>query len=338
MVRALTLENVLSLIPQEEVMQKYLGFEIYPMISHRVYFNPFRKDDSPRCKLRYTNNVLNFEDYASPYFGDAVAICSYRLNTNLVGALKHLNKEYNLGLGYDNNDEQSVHTPIPRTIIKPVEKVYSTITCIHYSDFSDNDYFFDFNIKRTTLNYYEVRPCQKAWVDSETFNYTPNNPLYSYSIDDKPYKIYRPLATKPIGKPKKWRSNAPKDFVQGAKQIKDYNSLVIRTSSLKDVMTLYELGLQADAPNCENIIVEPTTKMILLYNNDEPGLMNMEKHAAVYNCDTIVLPEMYHKSKLLKDPSDISKAFGLATLRSVLLNYNGKFREDLFRALGSHMV
>jgi hypothetical protein len=322
--RALTLENVLSLIPQEEVMEKYLGFRIYPMLSHRVYLNPFRNDTNPNCRLSYKNGVLLFTDYASQYFGDAVAICSYRLNTDLYGALIHLNNEYKLGLGYDDKGLDINVRPMPVNQIIHTPKTYSEIKYAKYEDFADNDYFFSYHISKSTLEKYRVYSCQTVWVDNEIFRDAPNAPLYIYDFKDNGCKMYRPLSKKE----KKWRSNVSRNYIQGGEFVGD--GLVIRTSSLKDVMVLHEIGLQADAPNCENILVTPREHMLLLYDNDKAGVTNMIKHSKTYNCEYFTLPLLYHNDIQLKDPSDIAKTFGLDYLKELLYTkYNGRYSEQI---------
>lgn len=312
--RALTIDNVLAAIDQEEVMSRFFGQEIS---LNTTYTNPFRDDDKPGCKFRWYNDKLIFEDYASPFWGDAIAICSYRLGTDTYRALEFINKEYNLGLGYNDNGTNIIATP-KQLEYSSIPKSYGKIVYQRYGDFSEDDYFFDYHITKSTLEYFQVYPCKTVWVSArrtEVFRDTPQQPLYIYDFDDGRYKMYRPKS-KPENK---WRCNT--DTIQGDKQIKDPNGLVIRTSSLKDVMVLYECGYQADAPQAESHVCSKRDNMILLYDNDKAGVHYAKQHSKLYNCPSIVLPKVNHNGKDLKDPSDFAKAFGLDYLKEFLWNW-----------------
>lgn len=313
MCRRLTVENVLARVEQIEVMERYFEDKI---IFGKRYRNPFREDKTPGCWFSMRNGVLMFNDYGSRYFGDCIAICSYRLGVSLPQALSYLNIEYNLGLGYD-TDIISEAAPIINTIETYESIVQSrTIRYQRYSDFSNDDYFFKYHITKSTLEKYNVYPCQTVWVETkhgiETYRYSSAQPLYIYDFGDNKYKMYRPNSNKKT----KWRSNC--NELQG---FTDYTEdLVIRTSSLKDVMVLEECGYTADAPHSETAITINRPNMVLLYDNDNAGITNAVDHSRIYNCPYIILPEIKYNDKLLKDPSDIAKVFGLEYLSELLDN------------------
>ena len=312
--RALTIDNVLAAIDQEEVMSRFFGNEIQ---LDTAYTNPFREDKTPGCRFRWHYDKLIFEDYASPYWGDAIAICSYRLGTDMYRALEFINKEYNLGLGY--NDNGTGITIEPKQLeYSSIPKSYGKIVYQRYEDFSEDDYFLDYHITKDTLRLFQVYPCKTVWVSGkrvEVFRDLNDQPLYIYDFDEDRYKMYRPKSKSE----NKWRSNT--DTLQGDKQIVNPNDLVIRTSSLKDVMVLYECGYQADAPQSETQVAKKRDNMIILYDNDEAGLYYAKQHSKLYNCPSIVLPKVNHNGKDLKDPSDFAKAFGLDYIKEFLWNW-----------------
>lgn len=313
MTKQLTIENVLSRIDQKEVMERFFGDSV---IIGRRYTNPFRNDNHPNCWFSYVNNTLMFNDYGSPYFGDAVAICSYRLGTSLYPALKFLNNEYQLGLGYDHTDQ--IIVPEPRQLIEKVNtiKPKSTIIYQRYEDFGLYDYFFEYGVQKETLNLFNVYPCEKVWVKgikkTEIFRWAHNEPLYIYDFFEKGKKMYRPLSDT-FGK---WRCNTT--CIQGEQQLKNKDELIIRTSSLKDVMVLYECGLQADAPQSENQTCDRRKNMVILYDNDKAGAFYAQKNALMYNCAYLKLPDLRKNEKILKDISDISKAFGITYAKDLI--------------------
>jgi hypothetical protein len=305
----LTLENVLARIDQFEVMQRYFG---EPVIMGKKYLNPFREDSCPRCFFRMQDHKLLFCDYASPYWGDCVQITALRLGTTLYPALQVLNKEYNLGLDCSEIllPASPVINHIPTTL---KEKPKASIVFQRYEDFADDDYFYGYNISKSTLNHFNVIPLHKVWVTgkrTEVFTSTITQPIYAYWLGDEDYKIYRPLSKIE----NKWRSNC--DKLQGFTG--DTDDLVIRTSSLKDVMVLHECGYLADAPQCENAYAKKRDNMILLYDNDKAGKALTKLHSEYYNCGYFFMPEIYVGDKQLKDPSDISKYLGLDYLKQYI--------------------
>ena len=313
--RKLTIENVLARVDQLDVMERFFESKI---IFGKRYVNPFRSDKSPGCWFSWRHGVLMFNDYGSRYFGDCIAICSYRLGVSLPQALTYLNIEYNLGLGYDNDVITNVAPII--NIIEPydLDSIIQTraIRYQRYSDFSDDDYFYQYHITKKTLNKYKVYPCEKVWVETkngiEVYQHSNSQPIYVYDFGSDKYKVYRPLANKKT----KWRSNCKE--LQGFTGLTD--DLVIRTSSLKDVMVLEECGYLADAPHSETSLAMPRNNMVLLYDNDGTGITTAQLHSEHYGCPYIVLPEVYVNQQKLKDPSDFAKVFGLEYLKSLVNN------------------
>lgn len=290
-------------------MERFFGDKV---IFGKKYLNPFRPDNNPKCFFMERDHLLLFCDFASKYWGDCVAITSYRLGTGLYPALQFINKEYNLGLG----EPTGISAPIINFDYHNADKQvknYSTIVYQRYEDFADNDYFFDFGITKQTLNLFGVIPVHKVWVKNnnhvEVFTSTEKEPIYVYTFkeNESDYKVYRPKSKIE----KKWRSNCKR--LQGYTE--DTDDLVIRTSSLKDVMVLHECGFISDAAHCENALDKPRKNMVLLYDNDNAGKRLALKHSQEYNCKYFFMPD----SPNLKDPSDFSKAFGLEFVKNYVL-------------------
>lgn len=110
---------------------------------------------------------------------------------------------------------------------------------------------------------------------------TKGNPLFAYSYPSGRLKIYRPLATKTQ---QKWFGNAKAEDISGLEGLAVKGVLVFVTSSLKDVMVLWELGFPAVCFNTEIVspksdVVRKTIKMlklryryvVLFMDNDDAG-------------------------------------------------------------------
>jgi DNA primase len=104
-------------------------------------------------------------------------------------------------------------------------------------------------------------------------------------------------------------------MLQGAKQLPEGGDLLVITKSMKDVMCLYSLGITALAPNSENLFLTQNQydklkkrfkTIILFYDNDLPGIHNMNKFRKQFDIKCIWIPRKYGA----KDISDFYKMYG----------------------------
>ena len=84
---------------------------------------------------------------------------------------------------------------------------------------------------------------------------------------------------------------------------------------MKDVMTLYSLGITAIAPNSENLFMTENQynklktrfkKLVLFYDNDLAGISNMNRIRKQFNIDCVWIPRKYKA----KDISDFYLKYG----------------------------
>lgn len=103
--------------------------------------------------------------------------------------------------------------------------------------------------------------------------------------------------------------------MQGAKQLPKEDDVLVITKSLKDVMTLYALGITAIAPNSENLFLTESQfsklksrfkRIIVFYDNDLTGLHNMNKIRKSFDVECMWIPRSYGA----KDISDFHKMYG----------------------------
>jgi hypothetical protein len=111
---------------------------------------------------------------------------------------------------------------------------------------------------------------------------TKANPVFAYAFPSSHLKIYRPLASK---SQQKWFGNAGAEDIGGLESLARRGKLVFITSSLKDVMVLWELGFPAVCFNSEIVsakseVVRRTVKSLkesyahvfLFMDSDEAGM------------------------------------------------------------------
>ena len=183
---------------------------------------------------------------------------------------------------------------------------------------SDQYYWTQFNIGSRLLDEHFVKPLSQYTLEKEEDGELKSltiygNYLYGYfTKDGELYKVYQP-------KTQDKKFIKVKDYIQGSEQLKGHRWLMI-TSSLKDIMALKSLKLSLDyiAPDSENSIIKSAhiedletqyEKILVLFDNDEPGLKAMLKYIELYpNLIGMVLP-------MSKDPSDSMKDYGAKEVR-----------------------
>ena len=106
-------------------------------------------------------------------------------------------------------------------------------------------------------------------------------------------------------------------------QLKYDCKYLLITSSLKDLMTFDKLSIgniESIAPDSENTMISETVikelkskyfKIIILFDNDEPGIKAAQKYKEKYGLDYVILP-------LEKDLSDSVKLHGIDKVKEVL--------------------
>ena len=267
--QSVTLEYILSKVSELQIYQAYVK-DIKPGY---IYNSPFRKDRNPSFGIFYSNKTkrLLFKDHGTNECGDIIKFVS--LMTNLTN--------------YNDILNQIVTDLSVNDIKKPnisIEPQVETIIGIVRQPFSDKDfaYWGQFGITKKTLTKFNVF-CTKYYLSNGIVKgiYKEENPIYAYKVYDK-FKIYRPLGDKYT----KWRSNLTTEYVQGYEQLPKTGDLLIITKSLKDVMTLYEMGYTAIAVNSESNFIPDAAledvlkrfkRVLLLFDRDITGVRQMRK-------------------------------------------------------------
>jgi DNA primase len=113
------------------------------------------------------------------------------------------------------------------------------------------------------------------------------------------------------------------NYIQGTDQLQYNCKYLIITSSLKDLMAFNKLGIsniEAIAPDSENTMIGERaigelklkySNIIVLFDNDEPGVKAAERYKEKYGFSYILLP-------MEKDLSDSVKEHGIDKVREVL--------------------
>ncbi len=113
------------------------------------------------------------------------------------------------------------------------------------------------------------------------------------------------------------------DYIQGSEQVTFEAKYLVVTKSLKDIMSFKTLGIgnvETIAPDSENTVIAENimkkyihkyAKIILIFDNDEPGIEAAKTYKKRYGFEYVVLP-------FEKDISDTVKARGIQETRNIV--------------------
>ena len=304
--KRLEFSDILDKVSEYDIFKRYIGdFKI-----GKSYNSPLREDPNPSFGIFVSNRdgTLLYKDLANGECGSVFKfVKKLRGYTTYKETLEEIQKEMNL-------DQIQIRASRRTFVSKPTEiKVVRR-------PFSEKDLLFwkQFGISKETLEEYKVNALSRFLVNGEVKGkHESDNPIYSYKVFNK-FKIYRPLARKFD----KWRGNLSNLDIQGYEQLSENGNLLILTKSLKDVMTLHEMGYEAIAPPSESTIISTIAmdtikgrfkRIVIFYDRDRTGMQFTRKLAKEYDLDFVFI----NKKHKTKDISDLVKKVGYAKAANI---------------------
>lgn len=327
----LDFENIgTEVLTEENVMKKVSPYDIFfhyhgEFIVGRLEHSPFRIDEKPSFGIYVSkeNGKLVYNDFRLGG-GNCIAYVKFKYNCSYYQALKIINRDFGLNLieyGTPYKSEINHIKQAPRvTKYEPKPKPFFPIKIKvrNWLDRDKNYWWKKYQIKLETLKLYRVYPLTRFWIGEQMFY--PEKLSYGYFFKKGVFKIYQPLLTNSTGK---WFSNIDTTIPwQGYDQLPKEGDILFITSSLKDVMVLYELGYPAIAPHTEKQIFTDEMyeelksrfkNIVVYYDNDEAGVTHSTKITKKYPVDYINNPK-----GLPKDPSDFVEDYSLTELDSLI--------------------
>lgn len=306
----LTYQSILKQVTEYDIYAYYLG----NISIGGVRSSPFRKDDTPSFGIYLGNNgALMYNDYLLGS-GGCIKFVQQMENCSFYEAMCIINERYNLG--YPNKITKKsnyTHKPVI-TNTKIVDKVEKWIDIkVRPWEIYDKEYWSKYEISSGTLEFFNVYPVQRFWINNMLFNV--DRLCYGYYYEPRVFKIYQPNKSD-----FKWISNIKHpELYQGHHQLPEKGEILFITSSLKDVMVLHEAGVNAVAPHTEHQILSDDlyqqyskdwNAIIVFYDNDEAGITHANKMTEKFGLKSLVLPESD-----TKDPSDFVEKYDLETLK-----------------------
>lgn len=244
----ITRELLVHRNPEERYMSHYLGVNPKP----GLICSPLREDKNPTCAFyRDPKGRLIFKDFGVGFHGDFIEVVRDMFRTDYHTAMYIIANDF----GIKKRPTLAINLPKIKYDNSVIEEGTTTnIQCQirNWTDF-DLNWWNTFGITESTLKKYKVFPVETVFINGEIKNfYTQANPIYGYyfgKLDGvEQWKIYFPKRTSV-------RFLLNSSLLQGAKQLPKTGELLVITKSLKDVMSLYELGVNAVAPQAESTTI-----------------------------------------------------------------------------------
>ena len=291
------------------------------------FCSPLREDTRPSVTITNYNGRLLYKDYGYPdHSFDCFSFVMHMYNCKFYEALCVIDNDFGLNLAFNklhrdftrgylgSMSTKSVYNK-PVVVIQKKSRPWSK---------KDADFWSQYLISKKTLIKFAVSPISHYWINDNRFTC---NLSYAYKLGGK-YKIYSPYDEV------KWMSNTNSKQIQGYDQLPKQGDLCIITSSLKDVMCLFEMGIPAIAmqsemqlPLCNTIdtLKKRFKQVAVFYDNDftnpnNPGQTMAKKICKeYYPMSNILIPDDYGVKDLSDYIAKFKRTEGLRTLIDIQL-------------------
>ncbi len=307
----ITKELILSRFSEEQLMEYYLHIPV----KKGLFRSPLRRDKQPTCSFyRNKSGTLIFKDFATGQHLNIFDVVQSIFRCDYFESLRIIAND--LGIVRDN----ALHKNPGKINLNPVkikDKEISKIQ-IEVQEFTDSElkWWGRYGISKDILKRFNVYSCKHVFLNDQLFAESQQHcPIFGYYG-----KKYQGLELWRCYFPKRtsfrFITNWPSKKIQGYDQLPKKGKLLVITKSMKDSMCLYSCGITACAPNSENLFIPDKVledlknrfeNIVVLYDNDRPGLYNMAKIRKEHPELTYVfIPKRYGS----KDISDFYKDHG----------------------------
>lgn len=273
----ITKSFLLSKYSEETYMSYYLGLPV----KKGLFKNPLRRDNKVTCSFyRNKSNELIFHDFATGQHLNFISVVMTKFDVPYYSAINIIAKDF----GFKQGNGQ--HKVIIKESAKKFESKGPAKIQVEIKEFTkpELDWWKSYGITLEILKKYHVYSCKNIFLNDNLFT-TDSKLTFGYyggKLDGlELWRIYYSQRHE-----YRFLTNWPAKKIQGFEQLPKDGKLLIITKSMKDVMCLNSLGISAIAPNSENLFISDNVLEILkqrfkyivvLYDNDLPGIHNMNK-------------------------------------------------------------
>lgn len=318
--KPLNKENVLTKVDSYNIFKKYCeGFTDFG----KMFKSPLRSTDTnPSASIIFYKGDLLFTDFGEKSYR-AVDFVSRLYGLTYVEALQKINVDFDLQL---KSSLPYVSTGVKAIIYDTPEFTERTNTVIKIKrrKWEDRDikYWNQFHISLKTLINFGVNAISHFSIDGKIYFSDLLSYSYDYYMEEGIFrrKIYQPYSLY------KWFSNGGL-IVQGEGMLPKEGELLVITSSLKDVMVLYEMGYIAIAPTSEKTFLpipyfekqkNRFSNIIFFMNNDPTGRERNTELSSLYDYPSICIPDNYHQTDISDFVRDYSFDDGMLLINNLI--------------------
>lgn len=307
----LSKDLILSSVSEEQIFVFYIGPEIR---TKKLFRSRLRKDKCPTCSMyRGKQGYLIYKDFATNQHLNCFAYVMELFSCSYIESLRIIANDFNI---LKDDTLKKNKGKIISKDFKIEEKEFSKIQ-VEVQDFTELElkWWAKYGITSDILKKYNVYSCKHVFLnDNIVAKSAQNCPIFGYYgkkyHGEELWKIYFPKRTE-----YRFMGNYPAKKMQGYEQLPKIGKLCVITKSMKDVMTLYSLGIPACAPNSETVIPSDVIindlksrfkYIVCLWDNDYTGITFLNKFKRLHS-DLIYtwIPKKYQA----KDISDFYKLY-----------------------------
>lgn len=311
----ITEDLVFSYLSEKQIMEHYLGISV---VFNKLVRSPLRHDKKPTASFYIDNGgYLRFHDFGNGDHLNCFGVIMKRFNLDYSDAIKRCYTELIEGKEIQIIPEEN------RVKYEKVEKILEVKRRKLTQE--DLDWWNQYGISEQTLKRFEVDGLQTLWLNKRiTYNSHSRDIGYLYNFGSGIFKAYFPTRSE-----YRFISNTNKYIIQGYNQLPKKGQKLIITKALKDVMTLYELGYTAIAPQAESVLISANQmielkgrfkKIVSLMDFDYTGVRLMNKMKKLYGIPpyTLTNGRFYTPDYGAKDISDLVKKLGKEQVKELI--------------------
>lgn len=309
----LTKQYLLDRASQETYLEYYLGIPV----KKGIFKSPLREDNSPTCSFyKNASGDIILKDFSGQFYGNFINVVMYKYGLTYAQAIKMIANDF----GYIKHPTYKKN-PKPITISETCyEPPKESIIQVEIQEFSKEEleWWIQFGITEEILRKFKVFSCKTIFLDGNFFMESSRRcPIFGYyrGKNADGFELWRIYFPKHRKNELRFLSNWKSFLLQGSKQLPERGDTLVVTKSMKDLMCLYSMGITAIAPNSENLFLtdnqycklkERFDRIVVFYDNDLPGIHNMNKIRKGHDVQCVWIPRKYGA----KDISDFYKMYG----------------------------
>lgn len=305
-IKELTEDNIRMLVTPYDVFNYYLGnFRIGKMGA-----SPLRAKDehaSFGIFVSKTSGELVYNDYLLGG-GNCFKFVMEYFKVDYWSALNIINNDMKLNLRGNRKITKTNREFVRSNYVPKVKERIKIGIKTRKWDANDALYWNEgYGIGLKTLHHFRVSAISHYFINNGTVVCSPL--AYAYNLGRGGYKIYEPNLG--VNQGKFFTNLNLQTPWQGSLGLPEKGELLFITSSLKDVMCLYELGYSAIAPHTEHQLFNDKIhkyysdrwdRIVVFYDHDDAGIRHAQRWKEEYNLDYITTGLTFGK-----DPSDYAK-------------------------------